>query len=52
MGTTYVPDGSRGVRYDDPRSGSSGLTRRAVISERDRTYPDLSRVRVQTMAEP
>ena len=39
----FVPDGARGFRYDEPRSSASvARPARRVISERDRTYPDLS----------
>jgi dTDP-4-dehydrorhamnose 3,5-epimerase len=42
MGTTYVPELARGFRYDDPLVGIAWPAPPAVISERDRTYPDLS----------
>lgn len=42
MGTDYVPELARGFRYDDPMIGVEWPATPAVISERDRTYPDLS----------
>jgi dTDP-4-dehydrorhamnose 3,5-epimerase len=42
MGTSYVPAAARGFRYDDPLIGIAWPETPAVISERDRTYPDLS----------
>ena len=42
MGTNYVPDGARGFRYDDALIGIDWPVPPRVISERDRTYPDLS----------
>jgi dTDP-4-dehydrorhamnose 3,5-epimerase len=42
MGTSYVPAAARGFRYDDPLIGIAWPESPAVISERDRTYPDLS----------
>jgi dTDP-4-dehydrorhamnose 3,5-epimerase len=41
MGTTYVPELARALRYDDPLAGIAWPAPPAVISERDRTYPDL-----------
>jgi dTDP-4-dehydrorhamnose 3,5-epimerase len=41
MGTSYVPELARGFRFDDPRIGIRWPVPPAVISERDRTYPDL-----------
>ena len=42
MGTNYVPDGARGFRYDDALIGIEWPAPPRVISERDRTYPDLA----------
>jgi dTDP-4-dehydrorhamnose 3,5-epimerase len=42
MGTAYVPELARGFRYDDPLIGIAWPAPPAVISDRDRTYPDLS----------
>ena len=41
MGTRYVPEAARGLRWDDPRFGIPWPARPAVISERDATYPDV-----------
>ena len=41
MGTRYVADAARGLRWDDPRLAIAWPARPAVISERDATYPDL-----------
>lgn len=41
MGTFYVAAAARGFRWDDPLVGIRWPARPAVISERDRTYPDL-----------
>ena len=41
MGTRYVAEGARGLRWDDPRLAIAWPARPAVISERDATYPDL-----------
>jgi dTDP-4-dehydrorhamnose 3,5-epimerase len=40
MDTAYVPDAARGARWDDPAFAISWPARPAIISERDRTYPD------------
>ena len=41
MSTPYVPDAARGIRWDDPAIGIVLPERVRVISERDRSYPDL-----------
>ena len=41
MGTRYVPEAARGLRWDDPRFAIRWPVRPAVISERDATYPDV-----------
>jgi dTDP-4-dehydrorhamnose 3,5-epimerase len=41
MDTVYVPEAARGARWDDPAFGIAWPATPAVISERDRTYPDL-----------
>jgi dTDP-4-dehydrorhamnose 3,5-epimerase len=40
MSHRYVPDAARGVRFDDPAFGIEWPVAPAVISERDRGYPD------------
>jgi dTDP-4-dehydrorhamnose 3,5-epimerase len=40
MSQSYVPDAARGVRFDDPAFGIEWPAAPAVISERDRSYPD------------
>jgi dTDP-4-dehydrorhamnose 3,5-epimerase len=40
MSYPYVPDAARGVRFDDPAFGIEWPVEPAVISERDRSYPD------------
>ena len=40
MGSAYVPEAARGLRWDDPRFGIRWPLSPKVISERDRTYPD------------
>jgi dTDP-4-dehydrorhamnose 3,5-epimerase len=40
MSHPYVPDAARGVRFDDPAFGIEWPLAPAVISERDRSYPD------------
>jgi dTDP-4-dehydrorhamnose 3,5-epimerase len=43
MGNAYVPEASRGVRFDDPAFGIEWpAAEKVVVSERDRTYPDFS----------
>ena len=37
----YVPEAARGVRWDDPTLGIKWPAGATVISERDRSYPDL-----------
>ncbi len=39
----YAPETARGVRFDDPVFGIEWPLEVAVISERDRTYPDYQR---------
>ena len=41
MGESYVANAARGFRWDDPRIGVRWPAMPEVISERDRTYPDL-----------
>jgi dTDP-4-dehydrorhamnose 3,5-epimerase len=43
MSHPYVPDAARGVRFDDPAFGIEWPVAPAVISERDRGYPDFRR---------
>ena len=40
MSEFYHPEAARGVRWDDPAFGISWPAPVAVISERDRSYPD------------
>jgi dTDP-4-dehydrorhamnose 3,5-epimerase len=40
MSHRYVPDAARGVRFDDPAFGIEWPVAPAVVSERDRSYPD------------
>jgi dTDP-4-dehydrorhamnose 3,5-epimerase len=42
MDTAHVPDAARGARWDDPAFGISWVATPAVISERDRSYPDFA----------
>jgi dTDP-4-dehydrorhamnose 3,5-epimerase len=44
MGTPYVPDAARGVRWDDPAFAIAWPQPhgRRIISERDATYPDFT----------
>jgi dTDP-4-dehydrorhamnose 3,5-epimerase len=41
MGTFYVAEAARGFRWDDPLVGIRWPAPPALISQRDRTYPDL-----------
>ena len=41
MTVPYAPDAARGFRWDDPRTKVAWPLPVSVISERDRTYPDL-----------
>jgi dTDP-4-dehydrorhamnose 3,5-epimerase len=41
MDTPYVPEAARGARWDDPAFAIAWPAAPEVISERDRTYPDL-----------
>jgi dTDP-4-dehydrorhamnose 3,5-epimerase len=40
MDSIYAPDAERGARWDDPAFAISWPAAPAVISERDRTFPD------------
>jgi dTDP-4-dehydrorhamnose 3,5-epimerase len=40
MDTPYVPDAARGARWDDPAFAIAWPHQPAVISDRDRSYPD------------
>jgi dTDP-4-dehydrorhamnose 3,5-epimerase len=40
MDTFFVPEASRGARWDDPAFNLTWPDKPVVISERDRTYPD------------
>jgi dTDP-4-dehydrorhamnose 3,5-epimerase len=40
MDSSYVPEAERGARWDDPSFGIDWPTSPAVISERDRSFPD------------
>jgi dTDP-4-dehydrorhamnose 3,5-epimerase len=42
MGRSFEPGAARGLRWDDPAIGIGWPMPPAVISERDRTYPDLA----------
>jgi dTDP-4-dehydrorhamnose 3,5-epimerase len=50
MGNPYVPDATRGVRWDDPALGIAWpeLDGERTISAKDRSYPDLPRRDAQT----
>jgi dTDP-4-dehydrorhamnose 3,5-epimerase len=41
MGAPYVPAAARGIRWDDPRLAVRWPVADPVLSERDRTFPDL-----------
>jgi dTDP-4-dehydrorhamnose 3,5-epimerase len=41
MSVSYHPESSRGVRWNDPALGIVWPSKVEVISERDRTFPDL-----------
>ena len=43
MSEFYSPESYRGFRWDDPRFPIAWPSRPAVISDRDRTYPDFKR---------
>jgi dTDP-4-dehydrorhamnose 3,5-epimerase len=47
MTEVYVPGAGRGVRWDDPAFGVAWPGEVAVISERDRKYPDFGAVAAQ-----
>ena len=40
MSQVHVPDSSRGVRWNDPSFGITWPSPVAVISARDKNYPD------------
>jgi len=40
LSRTYAPEAARGVRWNDPRFGINWPLAPAVISERDRAFPD------------
>jgi dTDP-4-dehydrorhamnose 3,5-epimerase len=40
MDTPFVPEAARGARWDDPAFAIGWPTQPAVVSDRDRTYPD------------
>ncbi|RME72542.1 MAG: dTDP-4-dehydrorhamnose 3,5-epimerase [Planctomycetota bacterium] len=42
MGGRYVPEAARGARWDDPRLAIRWPLPVAVISERDRSFPELA----------
>jgi dTDP-4-dehydrorhamnose 3,5-epimerase len=42
MSHPYVPDAARDVRFDDPAFGIDWPVAPALISERDRSYPDFA----------
>jgi dTDP-4-dehydrorhamnose 3,5-epimerase len=42
MDAPHVPEAARGARWDDPALGIAWPVAPAVISERDRTFPDLA----------
>jgi dTDP-4-dehydrorhamnose 3,5-epimerase len=42
MGTPYVAEAARGVRWDDPAFAIDWPAAERVMSERDRTYPDFA----------
>jgi dTDP-4-dehydrorhamnose 3,5-epimerase len=41
MSNRYIPQAARGLRYDDPALGVSWPIPAEVVSQRDRSYPDL-----------
>jgi dTDP-4-dehydrorhamnose 3,5-epimerase len=41
MSNRYIPQAARGLRYDDPVLGVSWPIPAEVVSQRDRSYPDL-----------
>lgn len=43
MGSPFVPEAARGLRWSDPALGIAWPRRPAVISERDATYPLIDR---------
>ena len=40
----YVPSAARGVRWDDPAFGIEWPLAEPILNERDRSYPDVTRV--------
>ena len=42
MSHRYVPEAARGVRWDDPALAIEWPAAPALISERDRAWPDLA----------
>jgi dTDP-4-dehydrorhamnose 3,5-epimerase len=42
MSQFYSPEHARGVRYNDPAFGIEWMVEQAVITDRDRNYPDFS----------
>jgi dTDP-4-dehydrorhamnose 3,5-epimerase len=40
MSDMFAPESARGIRYNDPAFGFGWPAEPAVISERDRTFPD------------
>jgi dTDP-4-dehydrorhamnose 3,5-epimerase len=52
MDVAYRPDAARGARWDDPAFGIDWPALPAVISDRDRTYPDFEPARVVSRNAP
>jgi dTDP-4-dehydrorhamnose 3,5-epimerase len=52
MDTPYVPAAARGARWDDPAFAIRWPTTPAVISERDRSYPDFAAVPTAARSAP
>jgi dTDP-4-dehydrorhamnose 3,5-epimerase len=42
MGSEYVPEAARGVRFDDPAFGIEWPPGERIVSERDRGFPDFA----------
>lgn len=40
----YVPSAARGVRWDDPAFGIEWPLAEPILNERDRSFPDFTRV--------
>ena len=51
MDTAYVPEAARGARWDDPAFAVRWPARPAVISERDRSYPNFVPERAAARSE-